>query len=62
MKTKNVSVDQIKMYLDPIIFARSLFGFTEVCQLGLFVIASPPVVSLLSPYATSNSLLSCDEE
>ena len=31
MKTKNVSVDQIKMYLDPIIFARSLFGFTEDC-------------------------------
>jgi hypothetical protein len=29
MYTKNVSVDQIKMYLDTIIFARSLFGFTE---------------------------------
>ena len=27
--TKNVSVDLIKIYLDPIIFARSLFGFTE---------------------------------
>ena len=28
--TKIVSADQIKMYLDTIIFARSNFGFTEV--------------------------------
>jgi len=31
-----------------------------VCPLGLFAIASPPAVSLLSPFLTLGSLLSCD--